>query len=67
MSIINFCLVGDHVIQYYVNEGWEIVSSAPNPCPQPYVYFVIKKNFDRKLSKKEKNQIYEKALRYCDD
>jgi hypothetical protein len=71
MSIINFDTVGDHVIQYYINEGWEIVANAPNPDPHPNdacsIVFVIKKTFDKKLNREEKRQILDEAWSYCSE
>jgi len=71
MSIINFDTVGDNVIQYYINEGWEIVANAPNLQQQPddacCVVFVIKKTFDKKLNREEKKQIRDEAWSYCYD
>jgi len=64
MSVINFDVVGDNVIEYYVNQGWEIVANAPNPCPSPYVYFVIKKSFPTQLTKTQKSQIFNEAMEY---
>lgn len=31
----------ENEIEWFINEGFEIIGSAPNPYPQPYVYFVV--------------------------
>ena len=42
-------LVGDDQIEYFLNEGWEIIGTAPNPFPCPYIFFVVRKScFDPK-------------------
>lgn len=66
-EVINFELVGDNVIEYYVVNGWEIVGTAPNPYPCPYIYFSIKKTLPAKLSKEERRKMYEEALQYSNE
>ncbi len=52
-------LVGDGEIQYFLNDGWQIIGQAPNPHPQPYIHFSISKNI--KLSNKEIEILRDKA------
>lgn len=63
-TTVNFLLVGNDVIEYYVKEGWEIVSTAPNPYPQPYIFLLIKKDFNRTLTKNERLQPEDDARKY---
>lgn len=32
-------------IEAFLNDGWEIMASSPNPYPQPYIYFFVRKDF----------------------
>jgi hypothetical protein len=66
-EVINFELVGDHIIQYYLSEGWEIVATAPNPYPCPYIFFSVRKIFDHKLSKEERRKFQDEAIKYNDE
>jgi len=60
--VANFLLVGDDQIGYFIRNGWEIVSSAPNPHPCPYIIFSIRKYFDKQLTKKEEMILRHKAI-----
>lgn len=66
-EIINFELVGDDDIQYYLSEGWEIVATAPNPSPCPFIFFSVRKIFDHKLSKQERSKFQDEARKYNDE
>ena len=66
-EVINFELVGDDVIQYYLSEGWEILGTAPNPYPCPYILFSVRKIFDHKLSKEERRKFQHEARKYNDE
>lgn len=59
-----FLLVGDDLIEYFVNDGWEIVNSAPNPCPSPFLFFCIKKVFEKSLSRSERKLLIDLAQQY---
>lgn len=84
MTIINIEIVSNNEIEYYLNDGWEIIDTKINevafnirPCyffdenygitpaeilyPNSFIFFIIKKSFNYKLSQKEKNEIYKKA------
>jgi len=37
-------LVGDDEVEYFLNTGWEIMASAPNPHPCPYIFFAVRKS-----------------------
>ncbi len=63
-GVVNFLLVGDDVIEYFIKEGWEIVSAAPNPHPCPYIYFSIRKDFDHSLTTGERREMLDLAYKY---
>jgi len=64
--ITNFLLVGDDIIEYFIKESWQIVSTAPNPYPCPYIYFSIRKDFDHSLTKEERREMFDLAQKYSE-
>lgn len=56
-EIINVIMIWDTEVEYFLNDWWEIVWNAPNPFPQPYIYFYVKKVLNKKLSKQEKQEL----------
>jgi hypothetical protein len=84
MTIINIEIVSNNEIEYYLNDGWEIIDTKINEVafnirssyffdedygitpaeilyPNSFIFFIIKKSFNYKLSQTEKNEIYKKA------
>ena len=51
--VTNVIRVWDEDVQYFINQWWEIIWYAPNPYPQPYLYFFVSKECE-KLSKEDK-------------
>jgi len=51
-------------LQYYLNKGWEIITSVPNPYPQPRVYFYIKKMYEYLPPQEEFDLIYKEAVEF---
>ena len=63
----NFILTDDNYIEFYVDDGWEIVGTAPNPYPSPYIFFSIKKDTVKKLTKEERRELQDNAHKYYMD
>lgn len=57
-------LVGDDIIEYFINNGWEIIANAPNPYPEPYIFFCIRKKVDSTFDRKA---IFIAARTYIDN
>lgn len=59
-----FLMVGDNEIEYFLNQGWEIVSTAPKPFPCPYIYFCVKKDHENILTKQERKDLHDNCWKY---
>lgn len=51
-------------IMYYINNGFEIITQAPNPHPQPRIFFYCKKFYDKLPSKEELDTMRQEALEF---
>jgi hypothetical protein len=49
--------VSDSEIEFFLNLNWEIIGSCPNPSPEPYIYFFIKKLHPFILTKKDRESL----------
>ena len=54
-------MCGDYEVEYFLENGWELVASAPNPDPMPFIVFIVSKFLEKKLTKDEKNDLLIKA------
>jgi hypothetical protein len=64
--VANFLLTEEGKIDYFLSNGWEIVSIQQNPNPCPYFIFLIRKYYEKQLTKKEIAIAKQKSSLYLD-
>lgn len=63
----NVIKCGDEDVMYFLNTGWEILASAPNPYPEPYIVWFLKKESPGKFSKEDINNLLSRAHEFRQD
>ncbi len=51
-------------LEFYLNDGWDILANSPNPFPQPYIYFTIQRFFQEKPTKEYIKDLRNKSREY---
>lgn len=57
---------GDEDVMFYLNDGWAIEGSAPNPFPQPYIYWFVSKLIPEQLTRVEIDELRTKSRDMAD-
>lgn len=51
-------------LMYYINNGWDIITSVPNPFPQPRVFFYVKRFYEELPDREELEEIVKNAQEF---